>query len=83
MKVGTKVKSLVLIQSDDRANGIEDGSPIIPVGTPGEVLGKSEEFLPDEVTMKGDEQCYTVRFSWEDQSANYDILPEEIEVIEE
>ncbi len=39
-----KVKAAKKLMSDDRAKGIDDGSPIIYPGTVGELIGNSKKF---------------------------------------
>lgn len=78
MKFGTMVKSLVLIQSDDRENGIDDGTPIIPVGTFGMVLGDSKDFCEADSQLKpGCEDCVVVQFELPDgRHQSFDVKPE-------
>jgi hypothetical protein len=70
MLTGTLVKNSIVIQSDDRSIGIDDNSPIIPIGTIGRVLGMSKE--------AGCEDCVVVAFETKDGIQNYDVHLSEI-----
>ena len=53
-----RVKALIDLMSDDRALGIDDGTPIIRAGTIGRVIEKSTN---KDNTMKiGCENCWVV-----------------------
>lgn len=82
MQAGTKVKSLVVIQSDDRETGVDDGTPIIPVGTTGIVLGMSKDSMDEDTHLKpGCEDCVVVQFDLPDGSKfSFDVKPE-VEVV--
>ena len=76
MKKGSQVRSLTLLQSDDAAAGIDDGSVIVQPGTVGTVLGRSEDFLEKGETLKGDGDCYVVDWG----TVKYDTHVSEMEV---
>ena len=76
-KKGDRVRALVVIQSDDRSGGIDDGTPIVRIGMLGTVLGHSEEFAESDITLK-EPNCYVVR--WDNTSA-YDVADYEMELV--
>lgn len=84
MNSGTTVKNIVTIQSDDRENGIEDGTPIIVPGTTGTVMGKSSDLKSDDAELKqGAEDSLVVKFNLPDgQTWSFDCLPTELERID-
>lgn len=83
MKPGTIIKSLIEIKSDDREHGIDDGTPIVPIGTVGIVLGSSRAEL-DEIgssfaNLEPDgEDCLVVSFEFHVERWNFDVHPDEI-----
>jgi hypothetical protein len=80
MQAGTQVTNTVVIQSDDRELGIDDGSPIIPIGTQGVVLGMSEDFLEDNHLKDGCKDCVVVAFDLPGGKHNFDVSPSELMV---
>jgi hypothetical protein len=59
ISAGQSVVALVDLISDDRAAGVDDGSPIIPAGTKGVVMGRSEHLCPPDCTAKSSD-CWVV-----------------------
>lgn len=70
-----RVKALVEIQSDDRAAGMDDGTPILPAGTEGTIIGKSEEFTPENLLKVDD--CWLVDFDGHE----FDVSETEMELV--
>lgn len=84
MKIGTLVRNKETIQSDDRENGINDGTKIIPPNTTGVVLGLSKDFLEKGNCLKsGCEDCLVVSFQISNETFKFDVQPEEILQINE
>ena len=89
--IGKKVKTNVLIQSDDRANGIDDGSEVIPAGSIGVVYAKASDFLSKDDSEDKDpmdafleEKMFLVEFELPNgKKQTFDLLPEEFTVVEE
>ena len=90
MQPGTKVRNKVVIQSDDRSVGTDDGTPVIWVGTPGTVLGRSDKHLnwcnqferkSNGKLKPGCENCLVVCFELGNgQAWNFDCDPKELEL---
>ena len=79
MQSGTVVMNKTVIQSDDREVGIEDGTPIIPIGTKGVILGMSKDFMePDTSLKEGCEDCVVVAFELTTGKYNFDVHPVEL-----
>lgn len=79
MQTGTQVRSRTVIQSDDRANGLDDGTPIIPIGTIGTVLGESKDHLSGNAKLKsGCEDCILVQFELPSGKHSFDVKPQEV-----
>lgn len=76
MKTGDRVRALVELQSDDRAVGIDDGTPIVSVGAEGVIIGKSSEFLEEGQSLKQDD-CWVVDWG----EVKFDTAPEEMELV--
>lgn len=93
--IGKKVRTNYLIQSDDRLNGIDDGTEVIPSGTIGVIYAKSSDFLSedeseDESEDKDpmdsflEEKMFLVEFELPNgRKQTFDLLPEEFTVVEE
>lgn len=87
-----RVKALVKIQSDDRTinetiirelskstaevSGMDDGTPIVPAGTEGTIIGKSEDSLGVGAKMKSDD-CWLVNFDGD----HFDVSETEMELV--
>jgi hypothetical protein len=82
-KMGDKVKATTKIQSDDRTNGVDDGSPVVKKGTEGLVLGKSEDMVRSDCQMKDPTTpSWLVRFRLgKYETYDYDCTADEIELI--
>lgn len=85
MDIGTQVKAIENIRSEDQILGIAEGI-LVPMGTVGVVLGDSERFLGEEKKLRlkegmelfGPDDCYMV--CW-DNKISCDVYKNEIEVI--
>lgn len=80
--IGKKVKTNILIQSDDRLNGIDDGTEVIPAGSVGVIYANASDFLSE------DEYCashwHLVEFELPNgKKQTFDLLPEEFTLVEE
>ena len=74
---GKRVKALVKIQSDDRTiSGMDDGTPIVPAGTEGTLIGWSKDSAPEGTTMKVDD-CWLVDFD----GNQFDVSETEMELV--
>lgn len=75
---GDVVKATVELKSDDRECGIEDGTPIVAVGTRGVVIGRSEDHLEEGCTLKcGEGECFVVDWG----VVNFDTHISEMELV--
>lgn len=80
MRVNSIVKNKSLIQTDDRENGHDDGSPIVQPGTLGVVVAKSSEMIEEGYQLKaGAENSLVVKFEGCDIA--FDCLPNELEQV--
>ena len=87
LRSGVKVKTTVVIMSDEQPNGLPCGSPVLPVGTIGYIIRKSR--LDEQRKMKeGVTKFYIVGFKNpdnDDQDTNkvfYDVAEDEIEIVD-
>ena len=80
LQKGDRVKCVVVIQSDDRENGIDDSTPILEIGTEGVVIGRSDEFIEEGCHLKeGAEDCMVVQFNLSDSTTwNFDVSEDEV-----
>ncbi len=87
--IGRNVVTKHLIQSDDRANGIDDGSEVIPAGSVGVIYAKSSDFLSKDDSEDKDpmdtfleEKMFLVEFELPNgKKQTFDLLPEEFELV--
>lgn len=79
--IGTKVRTKTAIMSDDRMNGIDDGSPVIPPNTIGYVIGESIDLLKDGHELKERfESCVCVCFTLDNCKCSFDLHESEFDV---
>lgn len=82
MKIGNSVFATKDIMSDDRELGIDDGSPIVPRGTYGIILGMSiDDLVGDEQIKDGCEHALMVEFHLKDSRYIFDVFPEDISYV--
>ena len=83
MITGKQVKTSVIIQSDDRSVGVNDGTPVIPIGSIGVVKSLSRDSLPKGAVLKsGCENSVVVEFDIDGVKHCYDCQPSEFTVID-